>query len=109
MERLPRARIRFKHHPPLANLNDGIKCQNCCQLFETQRGLDHHQSQTKFDKIGCHRAQILQRKSEVLEKSNQRKEIISSVKVKDIPSNADLSTALHAMGLPITGKKKDVF
>ena len=87
-------------------MNDGIKCQNCGQIFATQQGLDKHQSQTKFDKIGCHRAQTLKRKSEVLEKANQRKELISNIKVKDIPSDVDLSTAPHTKGSPIDAKEK---
>ena len=98
MAQLLRARIRYKHHPPLANLNDGIKCQNCSQIFATQHGLDSHQSQTKLDKIGCHRAQTSKRKSDAFEKLNDRKELISNVKIKDIPLDADLSSAPHTKG-----------
>ena len=75
-------------------------------IFTIWQYLDKHQSHTKFVKIGCHCAQTLKRKSEVLEKANQRKELISNIKVKDIPSDVDLSTAPHTKGSPIDAKEK---
>ena len=41
-----------------------------------------------------------------MEKANQRKELISNIKVKDIPSDIYLFTAPHTKGSPIDAKEK---
>ena len=78
-------------------------------VFSTQQGLSQHQSWTTINKIGCHHAQTLTQKSEFLEKSSQRKELISGIKIKDIPCDADLYAAPHSQGSSIDAKEKTVY
>ena len=86
----------------MTNVGDQKKCESCQKLFETQQGLDKHQSNPK--NYGCHRLHTLNNRDVIQNEVNDRKVNVQNVCLKK--HHVNVSMGIHPMRSPIQAKKK---
>ena len=97
-------RLRYRKHGFMANVGDQKKCDFCQKLFQTQQGLDNHQSRDNPQNRKCHRIQVLQNRDVIQGKANERKFNVKSVRLQN--HHVNVSLGAHPMGSPIQAKEK---
>ena len=60
------------------------KCDSCQKLFQTQQGLDSHQSRDTPQNRECHRVQTLHNREAVQTKVDERKVNVKSIRLQTI-------------------------
>ena len=86
----------------MTNVGDQKKCDSCQRLFETQQGLDKHQSNPK--NYGCHRLQTLHNRDVIQNEVNDRKINVQNVRLQN--HHVNVSLGIHPMGSPIQANEK---
>ena len=88
----------------MTNVGDQKKCESCQKLFETQQGLDNHQSRNTPQNRGCHRLQTLNKREDFQTEVNERKLNTKNVRLQNY--HANVSMGPHPQGSPIQAKEK---
>ena len=86
----------------MTNIGNQKKCDSCQQLFETQWGLDKHQSNPKNQ--GCHRLQTFNNREFIQNKANKRKLYVKGLRLQN--HHVNVSMGAHPQGSPLQAKEK---